>query len=506
MRVPVRPRAAFGQLLVAAAFLSGCNDSPGRLDNPLRPSSARRGFTHEDSVARGIIRSQDKTKSAGIASASMTSDNTVSVVSLTPGNFQGFNQPETIVGIVSGPVGSISVSGQGAIKCTGTYGTIIGYDANGVELGRQDLSLIDPSDCSPPDNPDDVTFGAQGTLTVTTGIIAKFEITPMSPLEFPVFDQTGHASATYTITLAPGSAPVLSFTCSPTSVIRTRTVTCTAVTGDGSAFTPKRLRSTAADGTVIVDSTLASSSTTQLTWPGVAIVSTNVELTATVGTKDTVVTSSFSVIPRIGQLAGWMDEDFPDTGFPATPPATTWSKATPPFTTKYPGFDFSADRVIAPEGALGQTVFMYPATPGYGKPKTGPNTGVIFFLSVPWQADTRYSGIPVGIYLEQSVNSADPFYQKQKGPPPKCTQTDMASIATVLRGHEVRHWTTARTTIAGVDLVKTLDSATVLPGGAQSHMDDVSARVRQAYADSITSANTQTHQVTDVYPTCELKK
>ena len=504
MCAPLRSRAGFGLLFVAAVALSGCNDSSGRLDNPLRPAGARRGLTRADSIARGIIgSSRDKTKSAGLESRTTSSDPTVSLVSLTPGSFQGYDQPETIVGIVSGPVVSVTVRGQGAIKCTGTYGTIIGYDANGVELGRQDLSLIDPSDCSPPDNPDDVTYGAQGTLTVTTGIIAKFEITPMSPLEFPVFDQTGHASATYTIGL--GAAAVLSFTCS-TNVVRTRPVACTAMTGDGSAFTPKRLRSTATNGTVIVDSTLTSSPTTQLTWPGLAIVSTNVELTATVGGKDTVVTGSFSVISRIGQLAGWMDEDFPDTGFAATPPATTWSKATPPFTTKYPGFVFSGDSIIAPEGALGQTIFMYPTPPAFGAPKTGPNAGVIFFISIPWQADGRYGGLPVGIYLEQSVNSTDPFYQKQKGPAPKCTQTDMATIASVLRSHEARHWTTARTTIAGVDLVKTFDSATVLPGGAQSHMDDVSTRVRQAYADSITSANTQTHQVPDVYPSCELRK
>jgi len=447
----------------------------------------------------------DMAQEPGRFAAATTSDNTVALVSLTPGNYQGFDQPETIVGIVSGPVQSVFVRGSGAIKCTGTYGTIIGYDSSGVELGRADLTLIDPADCSPPDNPDDVTYGAQGTLTVSTGIIAKFEITPMSPLEFPVFDQTGHASATYTITLRGAAAP-LAFTCSPSSVVRTRTVTCTATTADGSSFTPKHLRSTSLDGKTVVDSALTSSPATQLVWAGPAIFSTNVEVTATLGGKDTVAKGSFTVTTRIGQLRGWMDEDFPDSGFATTPPATTWTKTSPPFTIRYPGFDFKLDSVVAPEGALGQTIFMYPATPGYGKPTTGPNAGVAFFLSVPWQADARYGGFGVGIYLEQSVNSSDPFYQKQQGPAPNCTQTDMAQLASVLRAHEERHWTTARITIAGVDLVKTLDSAKVLPGEAISHMDDVSTRVRQAYADSITTANTQTHQVQDLYPHCNLKR
>lgn len=105
------------------------------------------------------------------------------VVSLTPGNFQGYSQPQTIVGVVSGPVQRVSVRGQGAIKCSGaTYGTIVAYDSANAEIGRRDLSLIDPSDCSPPENPDDVTYGAAGTLTVVNVIIARFEILPMSPL------------------------------------------------------------------------------------------------------------------------------------------------------------------------------------------------------------------------------------------------------------------------------------------------------------------------------------
>ena len=212
------------------------------------------------------------------AASDATSDAGTSLVSLTPGDFQGYSQPETIVGVVSGPVRSVSVTGNGAIKCTGTYGTIIGYDALGVELGRQPLALIDPIDCSTPDNPDDVTYGAAGTLTVTNATIARFDITPMSPLEFPVFDLTGHASATYTITL--GSAPSISVACTPGSVVRASStpVACTASASGGAlvvtgwTFTPDDAQA----GVV-------SSAQTSTLWTGMAVASGGVTVQGTVG-------------------------------------------------------------------------------------------------------------------------------------------------------------------------------------------------------------------------------
>lgn len=64
----------------------------------------------------------------------------------------------------------------------------------------------------------------------------------MSPLEFPVFDVVGRASATYQITLGEGTVG-LEVLCTPSEVTRTEVVTCTAHTPDGSSFTPTHQRS-----------------------------------------------------------------------------------------------------------------------------------------------------------------------------------------------------------------------------------------------------------------------
>jgi hypothetical protein len=305
------------------------------------------------------------------------------------------------------------------------------------------------------------------------------------------------------VTVKPASPLVV--TCSPSTAVRVSSVTCTASRADGSQFTPKHLRSTTMDARVIVDGDVANQATTRLDWRGPAIVSTQVAVTATVGTKDTTAIGSFSVNPRIGQIAGWMDEDFPDNGFSATPPMPTLSKTAPPFSVKYPGFTFSPD-TLAGEGALGVTIYDYPNLPLFATPNAGPNAGISFANSVPWSADSRYAGFGVGIYLEQSTDSADPFYKKQKGPAPYCTQSNMAQIASVLLAHEQRHWNTAHTAVSGVNLMRTLDSAKVIPGESTDGLSTTWTRVSQAYADSITASNTETHSVPDNYPSCQVRK
>jgi hypothetical protein len=141
--------------------------------------------------------------------------------------FQGFTQPSSVMLYFSGPVGSLTVSGAGAIECDGgTYGTLVGYDSSGAELGRVDLQLIDPADCSPTENPDNITFGATGTLT-TRRVMASAVILPMTPLEFPVLDQTGHASATYSVIVSVGTLADINLACEG-SVARGSAVHCTA--------------------------------------------------------------------------------------------------------------------------------------------------------------------------------------------------------------------------------------------------------------------------------------
>lgn len=435
------------------------------------------------------------------------------LVSLTPGDFQGYTQPQTIVGVVSGAVQTVTVVGNGAIKCTGTYGTLIGYDAAGLELGRKDLALINSADCSPPDNPDDVTFGAQGTLVVTSGTIARFEITPMSPLEFAVFDQVGHAGATYTISLG-AAPPYLKLGCNPANPVRAQTVACTATMSDGSQFTGKHLKSTDSTGRVIFDQDVAAPTGATFGWPGPAVVSSRIEITATVNGKDTVATASFSVQSRIGQLAGWMNEDVWDAGWSVTPPSRTYvtSGVAPltsnnPLTAYYPGFVTPGNGYSAGHGALGVNVFVYSGSPIADQAPSGPNTGMIYVTSVPWFADTRYNGAAVGIYLMSSIKSNDPFYKRQKGPPPFCTQTDMATIAGILSSHEDRHWTNGGSGIRALNTQRGYERLIAYPNDPDpvTALTQAVTQLQQAYADTITASNNTTHSVSENYPVCDMR-
>lgn len=174
-------------LLLAFGVLAACDDP--RRSGPVALPGAAQTIAYEDSVRNGLIRAHATTPATtNPAEALIAADPGVSIVSLTPSNHQGYDQPQTIVGVTSGPVVKVTVVGSGAIFCSGSYGSLIGYDSSGTVLGQTPLTLIDPSDCSPPENPDNVTFGAAATLEIATGTIARFEITPMSPLTGPVFD------------------------------------------------------------------------------------------------------------------------------------------------------------------------------------------------------------------------------------------------------------------------------------------------------------------------------
>jgi hypothetical protein len=268
-------------LLFALGAVSACNDPGDNASSIVRPLG-RPGFSRTDSASLGLLRS----RIGAVGTMAGTSDPGTSIVSITPSYSQGYAQPQTIVGMVAGPVQQISVTGGArgagtAIKCTGTYGTIIGYDVDGVELGRQNLDLIEPADCSPPSNPDDLTYGAAGTLRVSNGIIATFEITPMSPLEFDVLGTPGgHASATYAIDVGFLAAPRILVNCTPVTITRASStpVSCTAsATGGSLAITGWRFTATDQNtGSVNV-------SQSSTTWSGKAVASGGVTVQGTVG-------------------------------------------------------------------------------------------------------------------------------------------------------------------------------------------------------------------------------
>jgi hypothetical protein len=272
----------------ALVVLAACGESPVSGVNQLTSRSTK-GLSSADSA--------NLPKRAGLRVgpvASVSSYAGTSIVSLEPGSYQGYDQPLAIVGTLSGPVNRISVSGQGAIKCSGSYGVIIGYDSLGAEIGRQSLSLIDPSDCSTAGNPDDVTYGAAGTLITGNSIIASFEITPMSPLVFPVFELTGRASANYTIDV--GELLRISVVCSPSSVTRASAspVTCTASSTSGTvAISGWRFdASDPATGSV-------SMSTSSLIWSGISVASGVVTVQGTVNGGPALSDSGFIVVtPR----------------------------------------------------------------------------------------------------------------------------------------------------------------------------------------------------------------
>jgi hypothetical protein len=127
------------------------------------------------------------------------------VASVDPRNFQGYDQPGPIKFQFAGPVRTVAVRGMGAILCSGSYGTLTGYDEAGRPVGQADLTLIDPADCSPPWQPDDLTYGAYASLE-TKSVMKWATLSPMSPLEFLVLGRCcGHASQSYAIEVGSGS-------------------------------------------------------------------------------------------------------------------------------------------------------------------------------------------------------------------------------------------------------------------------------------------------------------
>jgi hypothetical protein len=201
-----------------------------------------RGLTSRDSIAEGYF---DRPPTPSPISASVRAQALASGVGIsyiTPfnpkGAYIGWDQTSVVTAVLTGPVGSVAVTGNGAIQCSGSYGSLQALDATGAVIATSSLHLIDQSDCSPPKNPDNVTFGATAIVIAPAGkTIASAKITPMSPFRFDVFDDfDGYASAVYTITLGAG-APAETLQVAPTSASRkeAQTVTYTATSKSGKA-------------------------------------------------------------------------------------------------------------------------------------------------------------------------------------------------------------------------------------------------------------------------------
>jgi hypothetical protein len=178
----------------------------------------------------------------------------------------------------------VTVIGTGAILCNGSYGSLIGYDSVGTVLGQTALTLTDPADCSPPEWPDNLTYGARATLAITTGTIARFEITPMSPLSGDVWDPPnqvfipGFFGQTYSISVGGGTAPRVLVSCSGTTRGSSVPVKCTTTLSEDLPFTIV-LRSAQGDRYLMNDSTrIAVSAGGSNDWSGTGVASASLVL------------------------------------------------------------------------------------------------------------------------------------------------------------------------------------------------------------------------------------
>jgi hypothetical protein len=125
------------------------------------------------------------------------------VIGAIPEFYTGYDQAGPVRFNFTGPVRQINLIGRGHISCSGSFGTLTGYAADGTSIGSVDLELIDPSDCSTVSAPDEVTFGAQAGLE-TKEIIAYAILTPMSLLVYPVLGWHDYAAQNWSVVVGSG--------------------------------------------------------------------------------------------------------------------------------------------------------------------------------------------------------------------------------------------------------------------------------------------------------------
>ncbi len=207
--VQLRPKVA----LAAALLLTGCASEPLR---PERTRSLADGVTRAESLA--IMGQLGAARSVATASSD---EQTCTLKWEVPDSVIGCGSPVPAVvppvpwlqhsGQAVDPgeieqrepihitfpdtaVWAITLTSTGALKCTGTYGRLVGFH-DGVQVTQADNVLIDPSDCGS----DDVTFGVQGQLP-SDAHIDSLVIEGVDPWTFEVLGNCcGRALLKYTI-------------------------------------------------------------------------------------------------------------------------------------------------------------------------------------------------------------------------------------------------------------------------------------------------------------------
>jgi hypothetical protein len=118
---------------------------------------------------------------------------------------------------------------------------------------------------------------------------------------------------------------------------------------------------------------------------------------------------------------------------------------------------------------------------------SGANKGVKFVLKTSWDVPKEAGGAAPGVYVEHSLLGSDPFYQRQVGPPPFCTQDNMLTLSSFLQRHEARHWTEARAKTKPLKVQAALEALVQLPGGLS--ITDARQAIQDAFGFAAVAAN-----------------
>ena len=200
-------------VLVAALVLTGCGPEPVRPD---RARSLADGVTRAESLA-----TMDQLGGARTVAPASSDEHTCTLKWEAPDSVIGcgsavpavvppvpwlqhsgqardpgeIEQREPIhITFPDTAVWAITLTSTGALKCTGTYGRLVGF-RDGVQVTQADNALIDPSDCGE----DDVTIGVQGQLPPDVHI-DSLVIEGVDPWQFAVLGECcGRALLKYTI-------------------------------------------------------------------------------------------------------------------------------------------------------------------------------------------------------------------------------------------------------------------------------------------------------------------
>lgn len=160
------------------------------------------------------------------------------------------------------------------------------------------------------------------------------------------------------------------------------------------------------------------------------------------------------------------------------------------------------------EGAIGRTVFRYPTTVEVVAPRAGPNQGVRYVNAVTWSTLLDENGAAAGVYLGQALRASDPYFVRQTGPTPFCTQADMTQMSTLLLRHENLHWTEARSSAQQLHTQAAFERLTEIPGSGISVRSAATAAI-DAFGFAIAAANGSVeHTLLPVLPNapvCEMR-